>query len=200
MEKAIEAIPGVQWTHMRCDAFMENLSSQASSIQEYKCFMGGMGEGKNAAVAAGDIGRACAAALLEGGDKHGGKAYDITGPQSLSSADVAAIVSKHVGFTVTYRDMAPEAWGKQLGEWGLPKFLCDILVELNTMYRTQAADVVSQDVATLTGKHTTWDQWIAARAAMFGAAPGHKASAAVVAPPASAVWFLPKTEQKLWWA
>ena len=113
----------------------------------------------------------------------------MTGPQSLSMNEYAAIISKHVGFKVTYKDMSPEEWGRTLASWGVPGFLCKILVDLNTIFRQNLANVVSNDILLLTGKHTTFDEWVAKNKGAFGAKKTE----------VSGPWFMAPSTSKLWW-
>ena len=102
-----------------------------------------------------------------------------------------------MGFKVVYRDFEPEAWGKQLSDWSMPAFLCEILVELNKIFRTQAVDFIARDVKTITGQWTSWDDWMAVHRSAFGAITSDRAMA-----PSNTnrgVFWMPRTEKKVWW-
>jgi uncharacterized protein YbjT (DUF2867 family) len=193
MEKAVEE-SGMKYCLLRCGGFMDNFLSQAGGIKgEWHAIMGGSGDGALALIASADIGRVAAKVLAEDPQVHAGKTYNLTGPESMSFGQYAEHFSKRLGFAVSYKDMSPEEWGKTLGTWGVPAFMCKILTDLNGVYRAGYANFVSADVLTLTGRHVTIDEWIDDNAAAFGGE---------VTGTLGKAWWAPKTQAgtKIWWA
>src|SRR5438876_96356 len=72
-----------------------------------------MQEGRIAMVDARDVAAVAVAALTAPG--HAGQTYVITGPEALSHAMVAAILSEAAGRPIVYRDIALDAFRAQLG-------------------------------------------------------------------------------------
>ena len=67
------------------------------------------GDGAEAFVSVEDIAAVAAVTLTEPG-RHAGRAYAPTGPQALTMAEAAAMISAAAGRTVTYRDTDREQW------------------------------------------------------------------------------------------
>src|SRR5262249_33866868 len=74
-----------------------------------------------------DIARIAFALLTRGG--HQGRAFEITGPQALSMADVAAAIGDATGRSVRYEKTNIEAFRNGMEAEGLPPFLVDALVD-----------------------------------------------------------------------
>jgi len=108
----------------------------------------------------GDIGRSAAAVIAAHGKGHEGKAYEMSGPVCLTGADFAAILSDVLGKTITYTPVPVEAAVAKA-----PKWAADLTTYLNSA--GAAAVPLSDDVAKLTGKHTTYAQWAEANKAAF---------------------------------
>jgi NAD(P)H dehydrogenase (quinone) len=90
-EEAIRA-SGLDWTFLRNAIYAEVLLQSAAGALASGQMISNDGQGRCAYVARGDC--AVAAAVVLTGDGHGGKAYDITGPESLSAEDVAALFAE----------------------------------------------------------------------------------------------------------
>jgi uncharacterized protein YbjT (DUF2867 family) len=87
---------------------------------------------------------------------HLGAHYNVTGPQALSYADVAAKLSRALGRTVTYVDAPDEAVRQALLGFGLDEWFVNALVGLYQDYRGSGTDGyasrVSDTVEQLTGR------------------------------------------------
>jgi len=103
---------GMQWTMIRPNSFMQNL---IPTIRNQEQFFLPCGDGKVSFVDVRDIGAVLAAVLTLNG--HENKSYDLTGPESLSFADVAEKVSAATGRQVTYVDAPPDAFREKLAEY-----------------------------------------------------------------------------------
>jgi uncharacterized protein YbjT (DUF2867 family) len=66
------------------------------------------GEGRSSLIDARDIAASAAAALSE--DRFDGEAFDLTGPEALSYAEAAEILSKAAGRTIRYEAVSDEAF------------------------------------------------------------------------------------------
>ena len=115
---------GVAYTILRASAFMQNhlhyiTMPHANNVYD------AAGEGKASLVDARDVAAVAAGVLAEGG--HEGKLYEVTGPEALSNAAVAAIISKVTGrhvrsvnvslhqLTDNYLRLGwPDAWAQEL--------------------------------------------------------------------------------------
>ena len=133
---------GLAWTFLRPNLFMQGLLAFASSIKHKSAFFAAAGEAKVSLVDVRDIAQVAAAALTETG--HENTIYDLTGPQALSHAEVAAQLSEVLGRAITFVDVPPEAMREALLGFGMPAWQADGLLEDYAHYRRgEAADVAS---------------------------------------------------------
>ncbi len=108
------------------------------------------GDGKAAYVTREDCAKAAAAALAD--DFSGRRALDITGPDALSQADLAAIASRVTGKPVTYVPIELEALIQGMVGAGLPRPLAEIYASFDTAIAQGIFAEVSDDFETLTGQ------------------------------------------------
>lgn len=102
---------GIQVTHLRPTFFMQNLFRFAPSIAQQGVIAGPFRSSKWTFVDARDVGAVGAAALLD--PSHAGRAYVVTGNESLTYQEVAERLSKVLGKTIRYTDItANEARGR----------------------------------------------------------------------------------------
>jgi uncharacterized protein YbjT (DUF2867 family) len=80
------------------------------------------GRGKTNPVAAADVARVVAAVLTESGP-HLGRIYELTGPRSQDMHAIAREYSEALDREVTYSDIPPEQWERDLKKAGLPEHL-----------------------------------------------------------------------------
>lgn len=97
-----------------------------------------------------DIAAVAAKALTESG--HEGKTYDITGPEALTHAEMAAQLSETVGKEIKYVDVPPESMRQTLLGFGMPAWQADGLVEDYDHYRRGEAAMMTSTVRDVTGK------------------------------------------------
>src|SRR5260370_4775286 len=77
------------------------------------------GNGSEAFIAPDDI-AAVAASTLADPAAHAGAAYSLTGPQELTVAEAAALISEATGQTITHLDVDREDWIAGLAAYGVP--------------------------------------------------------------------------------
>src|SRR5690606_35559716 len=97
--------------HLRPTFFMQNLLRFANSIAEQGVIAGPFRSSKWTFVDARDVGAVGAAALLD--SAHAGRAYVVTGNESLTYEEVAERLGKVLGKSIRYQDItANEARGR----------------------------------------------------------------------------------------
>ena len=109
VHKAVAALFG-EWAVLRPSWFMQNVTgshAHAQSIRATSAIVTAAGDGRAGFVDAGDIARTAVAALLRADPLN--TDLILTGPQSLSYDDVAAILSEASGRTITHRHLDPDA-------------------------------------------------------------------------------------------
>src|ERR1700738_3175548 len=97
------------------------------------------GRGKTSPVAAADVARVVAAVLADPGP-HLGRVYELTGPRPQDMHGVAREFSDALNREVTYSDISPEDWERELKREGLPEHLTRHLVTMAELHRAGRYD------------------------------------------------------------
>jgi uncharacterized protein YbjT (DUF2867 family) len=141
---------GLDWTVLQPHAFMQNALAGASTIAEGVLY-GTSCEGRIGTVDTRDVAAVAKVVLTEPG--HTGKTYVLTGPESLSYADMAATLASVLGREVRYVDVPPDDYKQTLLGFGLPEPLAeDIRVLYGELFREGAGDFVTTHVQDVVGR------------------------------------------------
>ncbi len=148
---------GMAYTFLRPNLFMQGLLNFAPTIKSQNAFYAAAGEGKISVVDIRDIAAVALAALT--GEGHAGKIYDITGPEALTHAEIAAQLSTAVGRHIAFVNVAPEDMRKAMLEAGLPQWQTDGLLEEYAEWSQNKAAQVTSAIKDATGQepHTFAD-------------------------------------------
>jgi uncharacterized protein YbjT (DUF2867 family) len=162
VEKAVTD-SGIPWTHLRPGEFMNNYLIWADEIKETGVVRGGYANSANAPIDLDDIAAVAARVLLE--DGHTGKTYLMTGPQSLSRAEMARQIGVAIGRDVRYEELPHEealaALRPAMGEWA-DWYLDGMRALAENPQRAETT------IADLTGRPaTTFAEWAARNASAF---------------------------------
>jgi uncharacterized protein YbjT (DUF2867 family) len=145
----------VPWTILRPNMYLHNVTSLwPPTIGPDGNYYAPAGEARISAVDARDIAAVAARVLTE--DGHAGQAYDLTGPQALTTAECCDALADHLGRPVRYVPVDDEtARGAMLGA-GLQRWMADALIELYQDYRRSGQDgyaaQVHESVQAVTGR------------------------------------------------
>ncbi|HYR27209.1 MAG TPA: SDR family NAD(P)-dependent oxidoreductase, partial [Thermoanaerobaculia bacterium] len=102
------------------------------------------------------------------GSGHESKVYELTGPDALSYADVAAKVSAATGREIKYVPIGDADIKAALVGQGAPEPYADAFVDLQRFYRGGTAAQVSNDVKNVTGRDPiAFDQYARDHASAF---------------------------------
>jgi uncharacterized protein YbjT (DUF2867 family) len=157
---------GLAWTMVRPGNFMSNALMWVPTMKTQGAFYQPTGEGRWAAIDPADIGAVAVAALT--GSGHEGKAYTLTGPESLNAAQYAAKLSSAIGKPVKFVDVPPEAAKDGMLKSGIPPVYVDALVDLYAAMKAGKADAVTDTVEKVTGRKAgTFDAWARRNAGAF---------------------------------
>ena len=96
-------------------------------------------------------------------DEHQGRAYELTGPEAITVAHVARILSELSGRAIGYVDVPEEAGREAMLEHGMPVWLANAMTELNALNKSGHAAVVDPRLAELLGRPATSFQAFAER-------------------------------------
>lgn len=108
------------------------------------------GDGKSSFIDARDIADSAIAALTS--TAFDGKAFNLNGPEALTYADAAAILSEVTGKPVQYTATSDEVFIEMLKGVGVPADYAAFMASIFYPVRAGWTGAVTNDVATLTGK------------------------------------------------
>jgi uncharacterized protein YbjT (DUF2867 family) len=109
------------------------------------------GQGKTSPVSTADVARVVAAVLADPGP-HLGRIYELTGPRSQDMPGVAREYSEALNREITYADIPPEDWERELKKVGLPEYLSRHLVTMAELNRAGRYDRMADGVERVTGR------------------------------------------------
>ena len=107
--------------------------------------------GKTSPVAAADVAHVVATVLADP-VPHLGQVYELTGPRSQDMHGVAREFSDALDREVTYSDISPEVWERELKRVGLPDHLAGHLVTMGELHRAGRYDRLADGVQRVTGR------------------------------------------------
>jgi uncharacterized protein YbjT (DUF2867 family) len=140
---------GIPYTFLRPTGFMQNILGQAATIKSQGAFYLPGGDARVAEIDYRDIARVAAAALLEPG--HEGRAYALTGPEAMTYAERATVLSDVLARPVSFVPVPESDWKGMAVSSGLPEWQADGIIDLSRYYRSGASGRVSPDVEQVTG-------------------------------------------------
>jgi NAD(P)H dehydrogenase (quinone) len=141
---------GLEWTVLRENLYAEVLIPTLSRAVQMGQLFSAIGDGKVAYIAREDVARAAAAALKA--DFSGRRTLDITGPEALSQADLAAITTSITGKQVAYIPLTLEAITEGMVNAGLPRPLAEAYASFDAASAQGLFSRVSSAVEELTGQ------------------------------------------------
>jgi uncharacterized protein YbjT (DUF2867 family) len=97
-----------------------------------------------------DIAAVTIKALTEPG--HNGRAYVLTGPEALSHAEVATMLSAATGRRFVYEDVAPETYWRQLIDEGASAYYADLILNLFARMRQRGTAEIHDDIRNVLGR------------------------------------------------
>ncbi len=157
---------GVPYTILRPAYFMQNNLRSARTIASEGVIYGATGDGRVGHIDTRDIAEVAVAVLT--GEGHEGQIYPLTGPESLSMAEVAARLSTALGKTVKYVNLPPDKAKAGMMAMGMPDWRADAWVNLGGMIAMGKADMATPAVKDILGREPhNIDQFAAEYAQAF---------------------------------
>ncbi|HSK38660.1 MAG TPA: SDR family oxidoreductase [Arenibaculum sp.] len=141
---------GIARTSIRPNLFMQVLLGSAPSIIADGAIYAPAGQGRISFTDVRDIAAVAVAALTTPG--HAGKDYDITGPEALTYAEVAEILSVPAGRPVAYIDAPVEVARDSMLGAGMPAWLTEAFLELFAIYRADMGSAVNGTIEQVLGR------------------------------------------------
>ena len=138
---------GMQWTFLRYNFYIDFMEA---FVGEDGVIRGPADDGRLAVVARADVARA-AAVILTDPAPHAARTYDLTGPEALTVAEIAATIARVRGTNVRFQnETVEEAYASRAG-YGVPDWQLDAWVSTYTAIASNVLSGVSGDVETITG-------------------------------------------------
>ena len=161
------AASGIPHTLLRSNAYMQNVLALAPAIATTSTFGSSAGQGRSGLVDARDV-AAVAAEIITSPAAHAGKTYWLTGPELLSNYDVAAVLSRLLGRTITYRELTFEQNKDAMIRAGIPEQIAEMNAQAFSLTADGDAEWITQDVPSLLGRPArSFEQFTADYAAAF---------------------------------
>jgi NAD(P)H dehydrogenase (quinone) len=139
---------GLPHTILRVSWYAENLLRSLPSILSTGKWRSAAGDGRVANIARDDVARAAAAALI----KALGGRFDLTGPELLTTRQIAAIIADVFGKKIEVVPVSDEQLLAGLVAAGVPRPFAELGVAFDANTRAGKIDIRSDAVAKLTGK------------------------------------------------
>jgi uncharacterized protein YbjT (DUF2867 family) len=159
---------GVAWVHLRPTMMMNNTIEWWSwTIRAQRTVYFPGGEGRVSPVDPADVAAVGRAALT--GDAYG-RAYDVTGPESLTIGEMVATLSRVLGGPpIQYVDIPESVAAEHMKKAGASEELAAALVETLGALRNSRYAYVADTVERLAGRPgRTFETWCRAHAKAFG--------------------------------
>jgi uncharacterized protein YbjT (DUF2867 family) len=161
------AASGIPHTLLRSNAYMQNVLALAPAIAKTSSFGSSAGKGRSGMVDARDV-AAVAAEIATAPTGHAGKTYWLTGPGLISNYDVAAVLSKLLGRTITYQELTFEENKNAMIRAGVPEPIAEMNAQAFGLTADGDAEWVTEDVPSLLGRPArSFEQFAGDYAAAF---------------------------------
>jgi uncharacterized protein YbjT (DUF2867 family) len=145
------AASGIPHTLLRSNAYMQNVLALARAIAKTSSFGSAAGKGRSGLVDARDV-AAVAAEIAASPAAHAGQTYWLTGPGLISNYDVAAVLSKLLGRTITYRELTVEENTETMIRAGVPEQIAQMNTQAFSLAAGGDAEWLTEDVPSLLGR------------------------------------------------
>lgn len=156
-ERAIEET-GLPWTFLRPGQFMTNALYHAETIKSDGLVRQAYLHVRQAAIDPRDI--AAVAATVLTSDGHDGKAYPLSGPEALSTAEQANKIGEALGRPITTIDVPPDVSRDESLQMGLPVEMVDGILRHMADESGRGGQVYPM-VKDVTGREArTFDEWV----------------------------------------
>lgn len=167
VEDAVKA-SGIPWTILRPHYYMQNLLSSASSVASDGMLYMNLGQGRVGTMDGRDVG-VFAAKVIEHPDRHAGKTYNPTGPESIDMAEAAETLSRVLGKQVKYVALPQDAAQQAMLGFGLSRWFVGNVCDYGRAYSEGWGDFVTNDFMAVTGHEArSFEQFATDFAPVFG--------------------------------
>jgi uncharacterized protein YbjT (DUF2867 family) len=148
-EEAVRA-SGLTFTFLRPNFFMQNALRLAGTIKSQGAIYQPAADAAASYIDTRDIAAVAAKGLTTRG--HEGRIYTLTGPEALTQAQLAEILSRAVGKPIRYVDVPRDAGKQAMLDVGVPQWQAEAVSQLMDDLRAGRMARVTDDVREVTGR------------------------------------------------
>lgn len=141
---------GIPWTILHPSEFMTNTLWWSESIRSAGAIFVPTGTGRIGFIDPADIAAVAAHVLTSPG--HEGKTYRLTGPEALSTADIAEHLSAILGKPIRHIDVPEAAFREGMQATGFPPPLIEMQVEYCAAVKEGRVGIVTNEIEQLLGR------------------------------------------------
>ncbi len=142
---------GLGYTLLRNNVYMQNFLMLAPAIVKTSSFGANTGDGRAGLIDSRDV-AAVAAQIATNPAPHKDKTYWPTGPESLSYADAAAILSQVLGRPIDFHPLSDEEQTQAMVSVGVPEHIAEMNTQALALLAQGDSDWVTDDVSTILGR------------------------------------------------
>lgn len=142
---------GLSRTLLRNNVYMQNFLMLAPAIANTSSFGANTGDGRAGLVDTRDV-AAVAAAIAVNPSAHHEKTYWLTGPESLSYADAAVILSAVLGRPIGFHPLTDEEQKEAMVKVGVPEPIAQMNAQALALLAEGDSDWVTEDIPTILGR------------------------------------------------
>lgn len=158
---------GIEYTLLRNNVYMQNCLLLAPAIAKTSSFGANTGSGRAGLVDSRDV-AAVAAQIATNPGAHKNKTYWITGPEAISYADVAEVLSTVLGRPIAFHQLSDDEQLQAMVNAGVPAHIAEMNVQAFALLAQGDSDWVSDDVSTILGRPARgFEEFVADNAAAF---------------------------------
>ena len=158
---------GLDYTLLRNNFYMQNFLMLAPAIAQTNGFGSSAGAGRVGLIDTRDVG-AVAAEIATSPGPHAGRTYWLTGPELLSYADVAAVLSGVLDRQIVFSERTREEDKQEMVGAGLPAPIAEMNAHAVSLIAEGDAAWLSEDVPEILGRPArTFEQFARDHAAAF---------------------------------
>jgi uncharacterized protein YbjT (DUF2867 family) len=161
------AASGIAHTLLRSNAYMQNVLALAPAVARTSSFASSAGTGRIGMIDTRDVADV-AATIAADPAGHSGRTYRLTGPRLITYGEIAAVLTKLLGRTVSFRTQTAEQDRQSMIEAGVPAPIAAMNAQAFGLIAEGDADWLSADVPSLLGRPArSFEQFAADYAAAF---------------------------------
>ncbi|WP_088892849.1 SDR family oxidoreductase [Leptolyngbya ohadii] len=147
---------GFRYTFLRPSFFMQNLiTTHRSDIRDRHQILLPAGQGRTSFIDVRDIAAVAAQVLAvdrSAEQNYLDRAFDLTGSEALTYAEVAAILSKVLETSITYRAASIREFSRHMAAQGYPKDFIRVMIGIYSVARFGLAGKITDDLRQLLGR------------------------------------------------